>query len=65
MLLHHNIKPVLVFDGRNLPSKAHTEKKRRSKRFEPFFFCAIRFSISEQEGEQRKGNATVEGRAKG
>ena len=33
MLLHYNIKPVLVFDGRNLPSKAGTEKKRRSKRF--------------------------------
>ena len=33
MLLHHSIKPVLVFDGRNLPSKAGTEKKRRSKRF--------------------------------
>ena len=34
MLLHYNIKPVLVFDGRNLPSKAHTEKKRKAKRFE-------------------------------
>ena len=32
MLLHFNIKPVLVFDGRNLPSKAQTEKKRRVRR---------------------------------
>ena len=32
MLLHHKIKPILVFDGRNLPSKAVTEKKRRVKR---------------------------------
>ena len=32
MLLHHNIKPVLVFDGRHLPSKAGTEKKRRENR---------------------------------
>ena len=32
MLLHHKIKPILVFDGRNLPSKALTEKKRRAKR---------------------------------
>ena len=36
MLLHHNIKPVLVFDGRNLPSKAKTENKRRVKRFDFF-----------------------------
>jgi len=34
MLLHHKIKPILVFDGRNLPSKALTEKKRRAKRKE-------------------------------
>ena len=32
LLLHHNIKPILVFDGRNLPSKATTEKKRRENR---------------------------------
>ena len=32
LLLHHRIKPVLVFDGRNLPSKAATEKKRRENR---------------------------------
>ena len=32
LLLHHQIKPVLVFDGRNLPSKAQTEKKRRENR---------------------------------
>ena len=32
MLLHYNIKPILVFDGRNLPSKAHTEAKRRTNR---------------------------------
>jgi exonuclease-1 len=32
MLLFNNIKPVLVFDGRNLPSKASTEKKRRENR---------------------------------
>ena len=44
MLLHHNIKPVLVFDGRNLPSKAKTENKRRVKRFDFFIYCLmIRF----------------------
>jgi len=32
LLLHHDIKPILVFDGRNLPSKAETEKKRRDNR---------------------------------
>ncbi|KAJ9578102.1 hypothetical protein L9F63_025039, partial [Diploptera punctata] len=32
MLLSHNIKPILVFDGRNLPAKAMTEKKRRENR---------------------------------
>ena len=32
LLLYHNIKPILVFDGRNLPSKAETEKKRRENR---------------------------------
>ncbi|ODM93528.1 Exonuclease 1 [Orchesella cincta] len=34
VLLDNNIKPILVLDGRNLPSKAHTEKKRREKREE-------------------------------
>jgi len=34
MLLYHNIKPILVFDGRNLPSKSETEKKRRKNRKE-------------------------------
>lgn len=32
LLLYHKIKPVLVFDGKNLPSKASTEKKRRENR---------------------------------
>ncbi len=32
LLLDHDIKPILVFDGRNLPSKAGTEKKRRENR---------------------------------
>jgi exonuclease-1 len=32
LLLFHNVKPILVFDGRNLPSKAGTEKKRRENR---------------------------------
>lgn len=32
LLLFHGIKPVLVFDGRNLPSKAETEQKRRENR---------------------------------
>ena len=32
LLLFHNIKPILVFDGRNLPSKAATEQKRRENR---------------------------------
>ena len=34
LLLAHNIKPILVFDGRNLPSKSETEKKRRQNRKE-------------------------------
>lgn len=29
MLLHFKVKPILVFDGRNLLSKQETEKKRR------------------------------------
>ncbi|XP_022830441.1 exonuclease 1 [Spodoptera litura] len=32
MLLSHNIKPILVFDGRHLPAKAMTESKRRESR---------------------------------
>ncbi|XP_046985139.1 exonuclease 1 isoform X1 [Schistocerca americana] len=32
MLLSHNIKPILVFDGRHLPAKARTELKRRESR---------------------------------
>ncbi|KAL1131334.1 hypothetical protein AAG570_010952 [Ranatra chinensis] len=32
MLLSHNIKPILVFDGQHLPAKAETEKVRREKR---------------------------------
>lgn len=32
MLMHFNVKPILVFDGRNLPSKSETEKKRRENR---------------------------------
>nr|CAD7589070.1 unnamed protein product [Timema genevievae] len=32
MLLSFNIKPILVFDGRHLPAKASTEKKRRESR---------------------------------
>ena len=28
----HGVKPILVFDGRNLPSKADTERKRRENR---------------------------------
>ena len=32
LLLFHGIKPILVFDGRNLPSKSETEKKRREIR---------------------------------
>ncbi len=32
LLLFHGIKPILVFDGRNLPSKSETEKKRRENR---------------------------------
>lgn len=34
MLLKYNIRPVLVFDGCNLPSKEVTEQKRRQKRKE-------------------------------
>ncbi|XP_066995742.2 exonuclease 1 isoform X2 [Anabrus simplex] len=32
MLLSHNIKPILVFDGRHLPAKHATETKRRESR---------------------------------
>ncbi|CAO1315272.1 unnamed protein product [Diamesa serratosioi] len=32
MLLSFNIKPILVFDGRNVPAKAETESKRRESR---------------------------------
>ncbi|XP_014476434.1 PREDICTED: exonuclease 1 isoform X2 [Dinoponera quadriceps] len=32
MLLKHNIKPILVFDGRHLPAKEKTEIKRREAR---------------------------------
>ncbi|XP_059215191.1 exonuclease 1 isoform X2 [Centropristis striata] len=32
MLLTFNIKPILVFDGRNLPSKQEVEKARRERR---------------------------------
>uniref|UniRef100_UPI003AABE341 exonuclease 1 n=1 Tax=Centroberyx gerrardi TaxID=166262 RepID=UPI003AABE341 len=32
MLLSFNVKPVLVFDGRNLPSKKEVEKARRERR---------------------------------
>ncbi|XP_055608769.1 exonuclease 1 [Uranotaenia lowii] len=32
VLLSHDIKPILVFDGRHLPAKAMTEAKRRESR---------------------------------
>ncbi|XP_071962950.1 exonuclease 1-like isoform X2 [Antedon mediterranea] len=32
MLRSYNIKPILVFDGCNLPSKKHVEKSRRERR---------------------------------
>lgn len=32
LLLSHNIKPILVFDGQHLPAKAATESKRRESR---------------------------------
>ncbi|KVI04562.1 5'-3' exonuclease, C-terminal domain-containing protein [Cynara cardunculus var. scolymus] len=32
VLRHHNINPVLVFDGGNIPCKAQTEQDRHSKR---------------------------------
>ncbi|XP_062863341.1 exonuclease 1 [Trichomycterus rosablanca] len=32
MLLSYDIKPILVFDGRNLPSKQEVEKARRERR---------------------------------
>ncbi|XP_029187428.2 exonuclease 1-like isoform X2 [Acropora millepora] len=34
MLLHFNVKPILVFDGCNLPSKAGQEERRRKTRQE-------------------------------
>ncbi|GAB0096641.1 Exonuclease 1 [Sergentomyia squamirostris] len=32
MLLSHNIKPIMVFDGRHLPAKELTESRRRDSR---------------------------------
>ncbi|KAF6204911.1 hypothetical protein GE061_019076 [Apolygus lucorum] len=32
MLLSHQVKPIMVFDGRHLPAKADTEKTRRERR---------------------------------
>ncbi|CAG6018171.1 unnamed protein product, partial [Menidia menidia] len=32
MLLNFGVKPILVFDGRNLPSKQEVEKARRERR---------------------------------
>uniref|UniRef100_A0A0A9Y086 Exonuclease 1 n=3 Tax=Lygus hesperus TaxID=30085 RepID=A0A0A9Y086_LYGHE len=32
MLLSHQVKPIMVFDGRHLPAKADTEKSRRERR---------------------------------
>ncbi|KAM4729368.1 exonuclease 1 isoform 2-T3 [Anableps anableps] len=32
MLLNFSVKPILVFDGRNLPSKQEVEKSRRERR---------------------------------
>lgn len=34
LLLHYNIKPILVFDGKHLPAKSQTEKKRKHQRDE-------------------------------
>lgn len=34
MLLANDIKPILVFDGRHLPAKELTEKRRRESRKE-------------------------------
>jgi exonuclease 1 len=34
MLIHFGVKPFLVFDGDYLPSKAHTEKERATRRKE-------------------------------
>lgn len=32
MLLSHDVHPIMVFDGRNLPAKAKTDAKRRDSR---------------------------------
>ena len=32
LLLHHNIKPIMVFDGGMLPSKLETEHRRKEMR---------------------------------
>eukprot|EP00117_Sycon_ciliatum_P046076 scpid47662/ scgid6228/ Exonuclease 1; Exonuclease I len=32
MLLYHNVTPIMVFDGRNLPTKGEKEKERRDNR---------------------------------
>lgn len=32
LLQHYNIRPIMVFDGRHLPAKEMTEKKRREQR---------------------------------
>lgn len=43
MLLNFGVKPILVFDGRNLPSKQEVEKARREwvNRHEAFILFIV------------------------
>lgn len=73
MLLANEIKPILVFDGRHLPAKAQTEKKRREyvdtrtfdSVFSPswinyiFFISVLLFFFFRKREENRKQAANL------
>lgn len=59
MLLHHQIKPILVFDGQHLPAKELTEKKRREYVI-PWIMlriCFINFNLQCRSRKQAKARA--------
>ena len=43
MLLHFNVKPILVFDGCNLPSKAGQEERRR--KYVPLAWISVKVCL--------------------
>ena len=57
MLLGHGIKPIMVFDGRHLPSKKETEIKRRENRDANRKKAA---QASQRQGARWKGMKVVE-----